>query len=64
MHIPLDYETLRVIWWGLMGVLLIVMTIFAPRGLVGLATDAFRRLTAARPGAVGRRHAEREGHAE
>ena len=23
MHIPLDYETLRVIWWGLMGVLLI-----------------------------------------
>ena len=23
MHIPLDYETLRVIWWALMGVLLI-----------------------------------------
>jgi len=23
MHLPLDYETLRVIWWGLMGVLLI-----------------------------------------
>jgi len=23
MHLPLDYETLRLIWWGLMGVLLI-----------------------------------------
>ena len=23
MEIPLDYETLRVIWWGLMGTLLI-----------------------------------------
>jgi cytochrome d ubiquinol oxidase subunit II len=23
MHIPLDYETLRVIWWALLGVLLI-----------------------------------------
>ena len=23
MHLPLDYATLRVIWWGLMGVLLI-----------------------------------------
>jgi len=23
MHIPLDYDTLRVIWWGLLGVLLI-----------------------------------------
>ena len=23
MHIPLDYETLRIIWWALMGVLLI-----------------------------------------
>jgi len=23
MHIPLDYETLRLIWWGLLGVLLI-----------------------------------------
>jgi branched-chain amino acid transport system permease protein len=43
----------------LMGVLLIVMTIFAPRGLVGLATDAVRRLTPVRPGTIGRqRHAE------
>ena len=23
MHIPLDYETLRLIWWLLLGVLLI-----------------------------------------
>ena len=23
MSIPLDYETLRILWWGLLGVLLI-----------------------------------------
>ncbi|WP_158913225.1 cytochrome d ubiquinol oxidase subunit II [Caulobacter sp. S45] len=27
MHIPLDYEILRVIWWGLLGVLLIGFTL-------------------------------------
>jgi len=28
MHVPIDYETLRVIWWALLGVLLIGFAIF------------------------------------
>ena len=33
---PIDYETLRLIWWLLMGLLLIGFVIVAPTGIVGL----------------------------
>ncbi|WP_179562733.1 cytochrome d ubiquinol oxidase subunit II [Sphingomonas sp. R3G8C] len=51
MHIPLDYETLRVIWWALLGVLLIgfALTDGYDLGVAALLpfvgrTDAERRL--------------------
>jgi cytochrome d ubiquinol oxidase subunit II len=52
MHIPLDYETLRLIWWGLLGVLLIgfALTDGYDLGVASLLpfvaqTDEERRLT-------------------
>ena len=52
MHLPLDYPTLRIIWWGLMGVLLIgfALTDGFDLGVGALLpfvakTDAERRMT-------------------
>ena len=52
MHLPLDYPTLRIIWWGLMGVLLIgfALTDGFDLGVAALLpfvakTDAERRMT-------------------
>lgn len=48
---------------AMMGALLIVMTIFAPRGLVGLVGDRVRRITQARAPAPAPRPAEESRHA-
>src|SRR3989338_11380616 len=41
MHLPLDYEILRLLWWAILGVLLIGVAILSP---VVAKTDIERRI--------------------
>ncbi len=49
MELPLDYETLKIIWWGLVGILLIGFAATDRDGLARIEGDRFLLTAAGRP---------------